>query len=315
VDLLVYHKSKEPTGYTEPENEFMLSQVIQLIEHNRKLGFAYQDIAILTRKNKHSRFLALRLKEIGIPIISSDSLLVHYSPLVGFILSYLSLLENPKENLFFYELVYQFAEIRGKVISEADLEILSSYSSSSALSNSILYFKDQGIIVPEFIDLLQWVYELISVFDLLTNKEGQDYLWKFLDILNEYVLNKDKLTAGFLTHFNQNRNNYCITSASEADAVTISSIHKSKGLEYPVVIVPYINWTFQAESERIWFDINPDETSTVLGEETLNLPPIYGRVNSSEILPFPSLSNVGTGGERSYIFRCPKYVICGHHKA
>jgi len=291
VDLLVYHKSKEPTGYTEPENEFMLNQVIQLIQHNRKLGFDYQDIAILTRKNKHSRFLALRLKEIGIPIISSDSLLVHYSPLVGFILSYLSLLENPKENLFFYELVYQFAEIRGKVISEAELEKLSSYSSSSALTNSIVYFKDQGIVVPVFIDLLQWVYELISAFDLLTNEEGQDYLWKFLDILNEYVLNKDKLTAGFLAHFNQNRNNYCITSNSEADAVTISSIHKSKGLEYPVVIVPYINWTFQAESERIWFDINLDETSTVLGDGTVNLPPIYGRVNSSEIVPFPSLSN------------------------
>ncbi len=290
VDLLVYHKSKGNFGFTEPENEFMFEQVLNLIRHNRSIGFKYQDLAILTRKNKHSRYLALRLKEEGIPIISSDSLLVHYSPVVGFILSYLALREDPKETLHLYELIYQYAELMGREVSAEELTYIEQLDGDSALENSFLYFQTKGVEVPSFSDLLHWVYDLVSAFDLLNVLSGQEYLWKFLDVLNEYVLLKDKQVAGFLQHFNQNRNSYCISSSNQVDAVTISSIHKSKGLEYPVVILPFVNWTFVADLEKIWFELG-DQASEDLGmSEDLRLQHIYGRVNAAEVLAFPDLA-------------------------
>jgi len=300
VDLLVYHKSKETFGFTEPENEFMFEQVMNLIRHNRSLGFRYQDLAILTRKNKHSRYLALRLKEEGIPVTSSDSLLVHYSPVVGFILSYLALAEYPKETLYLYELIYQYAEIKGQVVSDTDLAFVESLS-GNAYENASFYFQSKDIQVPAFSDLLRWVYDLVSAFDLLNDGNGQEYLWKFLDVLNEYVLLKDKLVAGFLQHFNQNRNSYCISSSNQEDAVTISSIHKSKGLEYPVVILPFVNWTFQADSEKIWYEMGEEESADLQLSETSQLKHIYGRVNSSEILSFPGLAEQ-TQKEKEAIF-------------
>ncbi len=289
VDLLVYHKSKENFGFTEPENEFMFEQVVNLIRHNRSIGFRYQDLAILTRKNKHSRYLALRLKEEGIPVISSDSLLVHYSPVVGFILSYLALYEEPKETLYLYELIYQYAELMGQEVSSADLAFVDQLGGDSAFENSLLYFQTKRVEVPAFSDLLHWVYDLVSTFDLLNVFSGQEYLWKFLDVLNEYVLLKDKLVAGFLQHFNQNRNSYCISSSNQVDAVTISSIHKSKGLEYPVVILPFVNWTFQADSEKIWFELGDQVSEDLEMGEDLRLQHIYGRVNATEVLAFPDL--------------------------
>ena len=143
--------------------------------------------------------------------------------------------------------------------------------------------------VPAFSDLLHWVYDLVSTFDLLNVFSGQEYLWKFLDVLNEYVLLKDKLVAGFLQHFNQNRNSYCISSSNQVDAVTISSIHKSKGLEYPVVILPFVNWTFQADSEKIWFELGDQVSEDLEMGEDLRLQHIYGRVNATEVLAFPDL--------------------------
>ncbi len=300
VDLLVYHKSKENFGFTEPENEFMFEQVINLIRHNRSLGFRYQDLAILTRKNKHSRYLALRLKEQGIPVTSSDSLLVHYSPVVGFILSYLALAEHPKESLYFYELVYQYAEMKGEVVSASDLAFVERLS-GSAFENASVYFQSKQIQVPIFSDLLRWVYDLVSAFDLLNDINGQEYLWKFLDVVNEYVLLKDKLIAGFLDHFNQNRNSYCISNSMQEDAVTISSIHKSKGLEYPVVILPFVNWTYQADSEKIWYEMGEEETVDLQMTETSHLKHVYGRVNSAEILSFPGLAQQ-TQKEKEVIF-------------
>jgi ATP-dependent exoDNAse (exonuclease V) beta subunit len=300
VDLLVYHKSKENFGFTEPENEFMFEQVMNLIRHNRSLGFRYQDLAILTRKNKHSRYLALRLKEQGIPVTSSDSLLVHYSPVVGFILSYLALAEHPKESLYFYELVYQYAEMKGEVVSASDLAFVERLS-GSAFENASVYFQSKQIQVPIFSDLLRWVYDLVSAFDLLNDINGQEYLWKFLDVVNEYVLLKDKLIAGFLDHFNQNRNSYCISNSMQEDAVTISSIHKSKGLEYPVVILPFVNWTYQADSEKIWYEMGEEETVDLQMTETSHLKHVYGRVNSAEILSFPGLAQQ-TQKEKEVIF-------------
>ncbi|MHA8073171.1 UvrD-helicase domain-containing protein [Aquirufa sp. HETE-40SA] len=300
VDLLVYHKSKETFGFTEPENEFMFEQVMNLIRHNRSIGFRYQDLAILTRKNKHSRYLALRLKEEGIPVISSDSLLVHYSPVVGFILSYLALSEHPKESLHLYELIYQYAEIKGQVVSATDLVFVESLA-GDAFEKALLYFQTKHIQVPVFSDLLRWVYDLVSAFDLLNDVSGQEYLWKFLDVLNEYVLLKDKLVAGFLQHFNQNRNSYCISSSNQEDAVTISSIHKSKGLEYPVVILPFVHWTFQADSEKIWYEMGEEESADLQLSETSHLKHIYGRVNSSEIISFPGLAQQ-TQKEKEAIF-------------
>lgn len=282
VDLLVYQRNHENFGFTEPENEFMFEQVFNLIQHNLSLGFRYQDLAILTRKNKHSRYLALRLKEVGIPIVSSDSLLVHYSPVVGFILSYLALYENPDESLYLYELVYQFAELNGQNVTREELGKLAELPNLNPLCKSIQYFSEKGFSVPEFSDLLHWVYDLVSSFDLLHHPTGQEYLWKFLDIINEYVVLKDKSIPNFLQHFNQNRNSYCISSSTQENAVTISSIHKSKGLEYPVVILPFVNWTYVADNEKIWYDLNGIEPSDLVIDEEHQLGYFYGRVNASE---------------------------------
>jgi ATP-dependent exoDNAse (exonuclease V) beta subunit len=109
------------------------------------------------------------------------------------------------------------------------------------------------------------------------------------------------MIAGFLLHFNQNRNSYCISSSNEDDAVTISSIHKSKGLEYPVVIVPFVNWTFQADSEKIWYELGEDESSDLWMGDERRLQQVYGRVNSTEVLAFPVLANQ-TQAEKEAIF-------------
>ncbi|MFD3407805.1 UvrD-helicase domain-containing protein [Aquirufa sp. HETE-83D] len=290
VDLIVYEKSEEKYGFTEPENEFMFEQVHKLIQHNVNLGFRLRDIAILTRKNKYARYIALRLKEIGVPVISSDSLLVHYSPVVGFLLSFLALQDDEDENLFLYELIYQFGEIKGVMVSQEDLDFINHQNSTRAYEKAVSYFSAKGFSIPVFSDLLKWIYELVSAFDLLNHSSGQEYLWKFLDILNDYVLTKDKVVSHFLAHFNQNRNSYCISSASTENAVTISSIHKSKGLEYPVVIVPFVNWTIAADNERIWYDLSELELTDLEIENSDRLNHIYGRVNASEPAAFSTLS-------------------------
>jgi len=289
VDLITYIKTDENFGFLEPENEFMFEQVLHLIQHNLALGFKYQDVAILTRKNKHSRYLALRLKEKGIPIVSSDSLLVHYSPFVGLLISFLSLHENRDDSLFLYEVVYQFAEIRGVKVTKEELEVLAVNSNLDCFEKAFQYFLTIGYRIPEFSDLLKWVYDLVSVFDLINHSNGQEYLWKFLDILNEYVILKDKSVQNFLLHFNQNKNVYCISSSSAENAVTISSIHKSKGLEYPVVIIPFVNWTFTPDSEMIWYDLNELSSADLKMENGLALNYTYGRVNASEPAGFPTL--------------------------
>jgi superfamily I DNA/RNA helicase len=69
-------KPKLDADSKDLEQIWMLAQVVNQIEENMRLGFSFADIAILTRKNKHARFLAIQLKEKGYPVISSDSLFI-----------------------------------------------------------------------------------------------------------------------------------------------------------------------------------------------------------------------------------------------
>lgn len=285
VDLTVLRKPKLDSDSKDLEQIWMLAQVINQVEANIRLGFNFADIAILTRKNKHARYLAIQLKEKGYPVISSDSLLIHYSSLVGIIISFLKLKSNPQNEFLALEIIFQTLELKNEVIStEYVADFKSQIKNSSALIEQVLHFIDWPISVKEFEDLtlIQTVYAVIDHFDLFAQKEGTEYVFKFLDIVQEFIVTKSDDLNEFLSFYEANKGSITISSPEGVNAITITSIHKSKGLEYSVVIVPFANWTHQARNERIWYDLS-EATLPELELKENKLAYSYGRVAAKEI--------------------------------
>ncbi len=291
VDLTVLRKPKLDSDSKDLEQIWMLAQVINQIEENIRLGFRFVDIAILTRKNKHARYLAIQLKEKGYPVISSDSLLIHYSNLVGIIISFLKLKSNPPNEFLALEILFQTLELRNELITT---ELVNDYKfqikNSSSPIEAVLNYFDWHISTKEFEEftLIQTIYALIDHFDLFNQHEGTEYVFKLLDVIQEFIVTKSDDLNEFLSYYEVNKGSFTISSPEGINAITITSIHKSKGLEYSVVIIPFANWTHQASNERIWYNLsNADIPELELNDHKLAYS--FGRVAAKEIADEESL--------------------------
>jgi ATP-dependent helicase/nuclease subunit A len=290
VDVLVYHKPLVE-NHAEIEAEWMLNRILDLIDHELQAGFQYKDIAILTRKNKQSKFLAIQLKERNIPVISSDSLLVHYAKVVGFIISFMRLKTQVQDDFLYKELLFQFTELFQETL---DFELLGikhpKYTNYYSLAKS--YFENQGYeFQTDESHVVAWVYGLVSTFNLTRFSAEIEYLFKLLDVINAFVLQKSDDFNTFLAYYDANKATFSIANPESENAITITSIHRSKGLEYPVVISPFVSWTHQPNSEQIWFDLQSLNFDALRLNEDRALNYYYGKVTPKDLKNFEPLAD------------------------
>jgi ATP-dependent exoDNAse (exonuclease V) beta subunit len=212
--------------------EKIIKQLIQEKKYN------YQDIAILTRTNVNGTLIAASLLELGIPVVSNESLLICKAPQVQFILSWLKLLIH--ENIAIHLLA-----ISNYLIERKQLE----YSSIANFLHQ-QNLKEEGILkllqVNNFdinindlrsLSLFEACNKLCNIFNLEVNKNP--FLQFFLETVWNLGKNKSVDIPIFFEWWNEKGIKQSIVLPQDADAVKIMSVHKSKGLQFPVVILPF----------------------------------------------------------------------------
>ena len=108
--------------------------------------------------------------------------------------------------------------------------------------------------------------------------------------MNEFSLLKSNSISEFLDYYEDNKSSFCIASPDHLNAITISSIHKSKGLEYPIVIIPFASWSHQVGSEKIWYDLNNLAYDELSVSENKSLAHFYSKVNAKNLIGFDDLT-------------------------
>ena len=237
------------TAYTE--------QVLKQIKQCIALGYSYSDITILVRKGKEGIAIANYLSDQEINIISSETLALERSPEVNFIIAFLNDLMNPFSKEFKVELLYFLAD-KFNITNKHDF-----YTEHIHLNGDAFYksFADFGITINHN-ELLQLpIYELVETliyqFKLVENSNA--YVQFFLDFIFTYANKNTSNIADFLAYYEQKREKLKIISSDDKDAVQIMTIHKSKGLEFPVVIFPYADLDIYKELEpKVWFPLDAD---------------------------------------------------------
>jgi len=270
----VYDDFSEP----DTKSDAIVKRSLELVTELRESGYQWRDIAILCRKKKEATSLANALKEIGYPLISDDALALGYSRSVHFVISFMEVLHTD-QRLKRYEAAYLFHRIIRKENPTAEEhEALRVLCAQKGLDTFLSYFASYGIILTAFRMRQLTVFELsellMQTFGLFENKTDNEYLFRFLDVVLEFGTRRSNHLGDFLQHWEVVKNKLSITIPSDTDALRITTIHKSKGLEYPVVIVPYAHWkvTPNAKLDRLWVDlenISYDELSLVQKNEEI----------------------------------------------
>lgn len=234
------------------------NEIIAQINSSLEAGFEYKDICILARKNSHGNTIANFLMEQKIPVISSDSLLLKNNFEINTILCYLNYLVNNHDGISAAAVInYLF---QSKQISESDfhtyLHLLSKNKSLFEILKSCNIDLNENNLSLN--NLLDNCIEIITALNL--NQTAYPYIRFFLDEVNEFLVSKNSNISSFFEWWERRAEKASMIIPENTNAVRIMTIHASKGLEFPVVIIPYCNWGIY-QSTDAWVNIKNDRVN------------------------------------------------------
>jgi ATP-dependent helicase/nuclease subunit A len=243
------------------EDELMLDRIVEIIEESLSAGYSYEDMAILCRKNSHARIVASSLKDANIQVISSDSLNLNFSEAVNLTIALMKVVQNPENTLAKYEAIYLFYRVVLKQIPNTDdNQIIKQAIENKDVNQFYQLIEKQGFYLNSFrlqqMALYEVAEKIINTFHLFEHYKELDFLFRFLDVVLEFQTKKSTHLTDFLLFWEQKKNVLSISTPDGQNAVTVTSIHKAKGLEYPIVIIPYCHWSMDTSLySEIWADL------------------------------------------------------------
>jgi ATP-dependent exoDNAse (exonuclease V) beta subunit len=240
--------------------EFYQERVLATIEAVLKQGFCKADICIVARKKKDGIAIADYLTEHQINIISSETLLLSKSAEVRFIISFLCFVLYPENKTVKVEVLSCL--YKKFSITESEHQFYSSFVGLSTIDFfsklALLYHIQFDYITLQTLPFYELVEQIIRVFGLVEGSNA--YIQYFLDEVQSFSQKKSSGIQGFLEYWELKKDKLSIVAPDGDDAVTIMTIHKSKGLEFPVVIVPFAEQDIYREQDsKVWYPIHEGE--------------------------------------------------------
>lgn len=218
-------------------------------------GFEYKDIAILTRRRDQGIAVAGYLTEQGIPILSSETLMIENATEVIFMLNVLRYLNNSSNLEAKAYLLQYIGEYVQKQLPVHDFIFQGMENRNEKEFENWLMSFDISLSFQELRrkSLYEAVESIISKF--INLKQNNAYIQYFLDLVLERDIKNQAGITDFLSYWEKNGHKFSIPSPEGKNAVRILTIHKSKGLEFPVVIFPFAEEDYSRRpKDKLWLD-------------------------------------------------------------
>ncbi|MHC2991860.1 hypothetical protein OB13_09770 [Pontibacter sp. HJ8] len=256
--------------YTHPEilsyDESTLNMVLQLVKQGLSDGYELKDMAILCRTNGKSKLIANLLKELKYDIISQDSLSLQFAEVINLIIALFRVFNRPNDTLAKSETLYLVCAVALESIPDTEMtQTIARIANEKEPEAFFDQLRVLGFDVKERetgnLSIYELTEQLIRIFDLLGHNNECEYLFRFLDLVLEYSLKNSNNLNNFLAYWDVQKERLSINTPKNRNAITITSIHKSKGLAYPIVIIPFADWSTEPMTRALMWSQLPDEVS------------------------------------------------------
>ena len=233
------------TYYDATADKEYIPPVIATIEELQKRGYTARDIAVLVRRNAEGSFIAQMLlnhkkENPGSPyrydVITQDALIIGKSPVVNFLTSCMKLIINPDDQLAAAQYNLWMKYDFGRQLNTAEKE----------------FFGKMKLMPPEE------VFEaMVLRYGLSERSDEISYLQAFHQQLISFSAKNITDIPLFMKWWEETGRYESVSLPANINAITIDTIHRSKGLGYRAVIIPYCNWSMNTKPlSTVWAEPN-----------------------------------------------------------
>ncbi len=246
VEIRQIKKSNPRAAMTDDAVKQLMETLEEAIEKNH---IAPSDIAILIRGNSVIPTIveAFKIKFPNLNIVSDEAYKLSAAISVQLLIAAMRHIARPDDKINIISLADMYYKAVKK--EERNVEQYIKENDYSALlpaeyTEQLPYLK--GLPIYELIE------KLIHILQITEIKGEEAYLFSFLDHAAQCINNKASDLGGFLEAWDEELCDKTIP-ASAGESVTVTTIHKSKGLEYGTVIIPFCNWELTGRANNtLW---------------------------------------------------------------
>ena len=247
----------------ETWQEKSLNRLPSLLEELQDRGYRPQDICLLVRKNTEEQAIVRKLlhykttpeakADYCYDIMGNEGLMVSSAESVRFVLALLRLFVNPDDNIQHTIVRYQYACIKhGKSSNEA---LNNCFENKEEQTNGFMsiFTEEERRQLEEirYLSLFDMVERIIALFDLGSWNNEAIFIQAFQNAIFQYSTGKTADLNSFLTWWEKNGVAQCVSMPDNQQAFRIMTIHKSKGLELDVVIMPFADWSLDSTMRNL----------------------------------------------------------------
>jgi ATP-dependent helicase/nuclease subunit A len=247
VKIEFVENSEESTWQEE-----VLKLFPSVIESFQDKGFKASDIGILVRDNKEGALILREIIDYSVScsaekrerynynIVSGESLLLANSPAVNFIIAVLKVLGNPEDMIARALMLRYFLLATGKEnVGDTPL------TGDDLIEFSAGFFPEgykEFLTSIRYLTLWNTTEKTIGFFGLGNYSFNVAFLNSFQDIVIYHASVRNPGISSFLEWWESEGIKKSISVPEQQDSMKVLTIHKSKGLEFGIVILPFLSW-------------------------------------------------------------------------
>ncbi|HQB69271.1 MAG TPA: UvrD-helicase domain-containing protein [Paludibacteraceae bacterium] len=250
------HFITEDKELKEKWKDNALKRLPETIDQLLAQGYSQSDITILVHKNDEATQIAdflLNCEGKQYDIISNEALLIANAPQVKLLVAIMRFFVTPddKVNRILIELLYKNSS---QTVQFIDNETAEEWGKR--------LFGDQYDTIQRLKNepLFQLIEGLIQLLNLHDDSNNVVFLQAFQDEIYQFASKENADINGFLSYWDEFSAKKFLSASEAQDAIRIMTIHKSKGLEFKAVIIPFCDWELDSGRPKSILWCKPDST-------------------------------------------------------
>lgn len=246
---------------SEDIKEKTLIQLVKWVDELIEEGYDGGDICILGNTKKECNAWAIELSK-KYKVVSDDSLLVNSDHYVKLAIAFLKWRTNPKGELE----AKRFCELYFSCFSENEIECQNNYWKTyvNKSNKTVTFFDSKHFIVDIFGSEENFYFKYDSLYMLLQsffkilniNELSNTYLHHLSDMLHNFDVLFGPNLELFLEAYEKTGKNSAIQIPENKEAIKIMTGHKSKGLEFPIVLLPNLDFNLDSKKAKYLIEDN-----------------------------------------------------------